>query len=74
MTAQSISDVVQQAVKWTGMEQVPVRDRTRARGREGLTKKNAGATFFSCSAAVCRKSHGSCSLLRKDGVEIGNSR
>jgi len=29
MTAQSISEVVQQAVEWTGMEQVPVEDRTR---------------------------------------------
>jgi transposase InsO family protein len=29
MTAQSISEVVQQAVEWTGMEQVPVADRTR---------------------------------------------
>jgi len=29
MTAQSISEVVQQAVEWTGMEQVPVQDRTR---------------------------------------------
>jgi putative transposase len=29
MTAQSISEVVQQAVEWTGMAQVPVEDRTR---------------------------------------------
>ncbi len=29
MTAQSISEVVQQAVEWTGMERVPVQDRTR---------------------------------------------
>ncbi len=29
MTAQSISEVVQQAVEWTGMEQVPIEDRTR---------------------------------------------
>lgn len=29
MTAQSISEVVQQAVEWTGMEQVPVANRTR---------------------------------------------
>ena len=29
MTAQSISAVVQQAVEWTGMEHVPVQDRTR---------------------------------------------
>ncbi len=29
MTAQSISEVVQQAVEWTGMENVPVEDRTR---------------------------------------------
>jgi RNA-directed DNA polymerase len=29
MTAQSISEVVQQAVEWTGMERVPVEDRTR---------------------------------------------
>jgi putative transposase len=29
MTAQSISEVVQQAVEWTGREQVPVEDRTR---------------------------------------------
>jgi putative transposase len=29
MTAQSISEVVQQAVEWTGMEKVPVADRTR---------------------------------------------
>jgi putative transposase len=29
MTAQSISEVVQQAVEWTGMEKVPVEDRTR---------------------------------------------
>ena len=29
MTAQSISEVVQQAVEWTGMDQVPVEDRTR---------------------------------------------
>jgi len=28
-TAQSISEVVQQAVEWTGMDQVPVEDRTR---------------------------------------------
>ena len=29
MTAQSVSAVVQQAVEWTGMEHVPVQDRTR---------------------------------------------
>jgi RNA-directed DNA polymerase len=29
MTAESIGEVVQQAVEWTGMEQVPVEDRTR---------------------------------------------
>jgi putative transposase len=29
MTAQSISEVVQRAVEWTGMAQVPVKDRTR---------------------------------------------
>jgi len=29
MTAESISEVVQQAVEWTGMEQVPIEDRTR---------------------------------------------
>jgi putative transposase len=29
MTAESISEVVQQAVEWTGMERVPVEDRTR---------------------------------------------
>ena len=29
MRAESISEVVQQAVEWTGMEQVPVEDRTR---------------------------------------------
>lgn len=29
MTAQSISEVVQQAVEWRGMDQVPVEDRTR---------------------------------------------
>jgi transposase InsO family protein len=29
MTAESISEVVQQAVEWTGMEKVPVEDRTR---------------------------------------------
>ena len=29
MTAQSISEVVQRAVEWTGMTQVPVEDRTR---------------------------------------------
>ena len=32
MTAQSISAVVQQAVEWTGMEHVPVQDRTRHHG------------------------------------------
>lgn len=29
MTAESISEVAQQAVEWTGMEKVPVEDRTR---------------------------------------------
>jgi len=29
MTAESISEVVQQAVEWTRMEQVPIEDRTR---------------------------------------------
>jgi transposase InsO family protein len=29
MTAESISEVVQEAVEWTGMEKVPVKDRTR---------------------------------------------
>jgi putative transposase len=29
MTAQSISDVVEQAVEWTGMKNVPVEDRSR---------------------------------------------
>ena len=29
MTAQSISEVVQQAVEWTGMKKVPLEDRTR---------------------------------------------
>ena len=29
MTAASISDVVQQAVEWTGLDNVPVNDRSR---------------------------------------------
>ena len=29
MTAESISEVVQEAVEWTGMERVPAQDRTR---------------------------------------------
>ena len=29
MTAASIRDVVQQAVEWTGMQDVPVKDRSR---------------------------------------------
>ena len=37
MTAESFSEVVQQAVEWTGMEQVPVDDRTRL-----LTDRGSG--------------------------------
>ena len=38
MTAQSISAVVQQAVEWTGMEHVPVQDRTRHHGSGYLAR------------------------------------
>ena len=38
MTVQSISPVVQQAVEWTGMEHVPVQDRTRHHGSGYLAR------------------------------------
>ena len=36
-TAESFSEVVQQAVEWTGMEQAPLEDRTRL-----LTDRDSG--------------------------------